>query len=94
LSSWVLSSAPRVRIGSLGAPATQATAARELVPARLAIEGFLHISEIAEEKVENIHNALKEGQVIKVKIISVIPEERKLGLSVKRVGQEDDEFSG
>jgi len=58
------------------------------------IEGFLHISEIAEEKVENIHNALKEGQVIKVKIISVIPEERKLGLSVKRVGQEDDEFSG
>jgi len=58
------------------------------------IEGFLHISEIAEEKVENIHNALNEGQVIKVKIISVIPEERKLGLSVKRVGQEDDEFSG
>ncbi len=58
------------------------------------IEGFLHISEIAEEKVENIHNALKEGQVIKVKVISVIPEERKLGLSVKRVGQEEDEFSG
>ncbi len=57
------------------------------------IEGFLHISEIAEEKVENIHGALAEEQVVKVKIISVIPEERKLGLSIKRVGQEDD-FTG
>ena len=57
------------------------------------IEGFLHISEIAEEKVENIHNALKEGDVTKVKIISIIPEERKLGLSIKRVGSDDDDYS-
>jgi small subunit ribosomal protein S1 len=57
------------------------------------IEGFLHISEIAEEKVDNIHSALQEGQDVKVKVISVIPDERKLGLSIKRVGQDDD-FSG
>ncbi len=57
------------------------------------IEGFLHISEIAEEKVENIHNALKEGDKTKVKVISIIPEERKLGLSIKRVGQDDDDYS-
>jgi small subunit ribosomal protein S1 len=57
------------------------------------IEGFLHISEIAEEKVENIHNALKEGETVKVKVISVIPEERKLGLSIKRVDNDDDEGS-
>ena len=54
------------------------------------IEGFLHISEIAEEKVDNIHSALQEGQDVKVKVISVIPDERKLGLSIKRVGQDDD----
>jgi small subunit ribosomal protein S1 len=57
------------------------------------IEGFLHISEVSEEKVSNIHDVLKEGQTTKVKIISIIPEERKLGLSVKRVGQEDDDFA-
>ena len=57
------------------------------------IEGFLHISEIAEEKVDNIHNALKEGEKYKVKIISIIPEERKLGLSIKRVGADDDDYS-
>ncbi len=57
------------------------------------IEGFLHISEIAEDKVENIHSVLAEGQTVKVKVISIIKEERKLGLSVKRVGQDDDDFS-
>ena len=57
------------------------------------IEGFLHISEIAEAKVENIHDALKEGDKTKVKVISIIPEERKLGLSIKRVGQDDDDYS-
>ncbi|MCO4760414.1 MAG: 30S ribosomal protein S1 [Myxococcales bacterium] len=57
------------------------------------IEGFLHISEIAEEKVENIHSALTEGQEVNVKIISIIPEERKLGLSIKRVDHDDGDYS-
>jgi small subunit ribosomal protein S1 len=57
------------------------------------IEGFLHISEVAPEKVENIHKVLKEEQIVKVKVISIIPEERKLGLSVKRVGQDDEDYS-
>ncbi|HAN32418.1 MAG TPA: 30S ribosomal protein S1, partial [Myxococcales bacterium] len=57
------------------------------------IEGFLHISEIAEEKVETIHSVLKEEQEIEVKVISIIAEERKLGLSVKRVGMDDGDYS-
>ncbi len=57
------------------------------------IEGFLHISEIAEEKIDNIHNALKEGDTTKVKVISIIVDERKLGLSIKRVGQDDEDYS-
>ena len=57
------------------------------------IEGFLHISEIAEEKVENIHSVLTEGQEVDVKVISVIPEERKLGLSIKRVDHDDGDYS-
>ena len=57
------------------------------------IEGFLHISEIAEEKVESIHSVLSENQELEVKVISIIPEERKLGLSVKRVGQDDDDYT-
>ncbi len=54
------------------------------------IEGFLHISEIAEEKVDNIHKVLEEAQTVRVKVISIIPEERKLGLSVRRADSDDD----
>jgi small subunit ribosomal protein S1 len=54
------------------------------------IEGFLHISEVAEEKIDNIRDILKEEQEITVKVISIIAEERKLGLSVKRVGVDED----
>jgi len=57
------------------------------------IEGFLHISEIAVEKVERIHTVLKEGETVKIKVISVIPEERKLGLSIKRVDNDDEDYS-
>ncbi len=31
--------------------------------------------------------------VTKIKVISIIPEERKLGLSIKRVNQDDDDYS-
>ncbi len=57
------------------------------------IEGFLHISEVAEEKIDSIHAVLEENKEVEVKIISIIPEERKLGLSIKRVGVEDDDYS-
>ena len=57
------------------------------------IEGFLHISEVSEEKIESIHSVFTEGQDIDVKIISIAPDERKLGLSVKRVGSDDEDYS-
>ena len=34
-------------------------------------DGFLHISQITEERINNIYDALKEGQVVKVKIIEI-----------------------
>ena len=57
------------------------------------IEGFLHISEVADEKIDSIHSVLTEGGDIEVKIISIIPEERKLGLSVKRVANDDEDYT-
>jgi len=57
------------------------------------IEGFLHISEVAEEKIDTIHSVLSEGQEIEVKVISIAPEERKLGLSIKRVALDDEDYT-
>ena len=49
------------------------------------IEGLVHISEISQDKIENVGKILKEGQNVRAKVISLIPDERKIGLSIKRL---------
>ncbi|HVX59737.1 MAG TPA: 30S ribosomal protein S1 [Pirellulales bacterium] len=49
------------------------------------LEGLLHISELADHKVENPEEVVKVGDEIEVKILRVDSEERKIGLSRKRV---------
>lgn len=48
------------------------------------LEGLLHVSELADHKVENPHDEVKIGTEIEVKILRVDPQERKIGLSKKR----------
>src|SRR4029079_1344129 len=49
------------------------------------LEGLLHISELADHKVENAEEIVKVGDQIEVKILRVDSAERKIGLSRKRV---------
>ncbi|HEV3343727.1 MAG TPA: 30S ribosomal protein S1 [Pirellulales bacterium] len=49
------------------------------------LEGLLHISELADHKVENPEDVVKVGDKIEVKVLRVDTEERKIGLSRKRV---------
>jgi small subunit ribosomal protein S1 len=49
------------------------------------LEGLLHISELADHKVENPEDVVKVGDKIEVKILRVDTDERKIGLSRKRV---------
>ncbi len=48
------------------------------------LEGLLHISELADHKVENPQDVVKPGQELDVKILRVDTDERKIGLSLKR----------
>ncbi len=48
------------------------------------LEGLLHISELADHKVENPQDVVKAGQELDVKILRVDTDERKIGLSLKR----------
>ena len=56
------------------------------------MEGLLHISELAEHKVENPEEVVKVGDDIEVKVLRVDTDERKIGLSLKRVewGEEEE----
>jgi small subunit ribosomal protein S1 len=49
------------------------------------LEGLLHISELADHKVENPEDIVKVGEQIEVKVLRVDADERKIGLSRKRV---------
>jgi small subunit ribosomal protein S1 len=49
------------------------------------LEGLLHISELADHKVENPEEVVKLNDEIEVKILRVDCDERKIGLSRKRV---------
>ncbi len=49
------------------------------------LEGLLHISELAEHKVENPEDVVSVGDEIEVKILRVDSDDRKIGLSRKRV---------
>jgi small subunit ribosomal protein S1 len=57
------------------------------------LEGLLHISELADHKVENPEDVVKVGEEIEVKILRVDSDERKIGLSRKRVEWADDDLS-
>ncbi len=52
------------------------------------VEGLVHISEMAHERLEKPGDKFQPGQSVRVKILRVDPEERKIGLSVKAAQDE------
>ncbi len=46
------------------------------------LEGLLHVSELADYKVEDPEEIVKVGQKIEVRIIKIDPDERKIGLTL------------
>jgi len=54
------------------------------------LEGLLHISELSDDKIENAEDVVKVGDPLEVKILRVDTDERKIGLSKKRVGWSSD----
>ena len=60
-----------------------------------AIEGLIHISELTYEKISSVTEVVRENAHVRAKVISLIPEERKIGLSMKRLSEEEasEEYS-
>ncbi len=51
------------------------------------VEGLVHISELAQHHVENPREVVSQGDSVKVLILEVDGERRRLSLSLKRVGE-------
>ncbi|MEJ2550101.1 MAG: S1 RNA-binding domain-containing protein [Anaerolineales bacterium] len=49
------------------------------------IEGLIHVSELADHRVEHPREVVQEGQVVSLRIIKIDHNRRRIGLSLKRV---------
>jgi small subunit ribosomal protein S1 len=52
------------------------------------IEGLIHISELTSKHIGHPKEAVKEGEVLELKILNLDPERHRLGLSRRRVVEE------
>jgi small subunit ribosomal protein S1 len=55
------------------------------------IEGLVHISEISKEKIKSPTEKFKVGDVITARVMNINTEERRIGLSIKRLEIEDEQ---
>jgi polyribonucleotide nucleotidyltransferase len=62
----------------------------QLLPGR---DGLLHISQISNERVNAVSDHLKEGQIVKVKVLEA-DDKGRVRLSMKAVGQQQAEKTG
>jgi polyribonucleotide nucleotidyltransferase len=56
-----------------------------LTPGR---DGLVHISQLSNERVENVTDVVKEGEIVKVKVLEV-DKQGRIRLSMKEVGEDD-----
>ena len=54
------------------------------------IEGLVHVSEISSKKIKDPGELFKEGVQIQAKVIHVSADERRLGLSIKQLKEEEE----
>jgi small subunit ribosomal protein S1 len=49
------------------------------------IEGLIHISEMADHRIEHPREVLREGEVCTLRIVRIDPEQHRIGLSLRKV---------
>ncbi len=57
------------------------------------VDGLVHISQISDQHVEKVKDALKVGQEVEARIVKIDREERRIGLSIKAVDMDEGEIA-
>ena len=85
---WARDIPSRFRCGDIvNGAVTKVTSFGVFVELEDNLEGLLHISELADHKVENPLEIVKAGQSVEVKILRVDIDDRKIGLSLRQVNE-------
>lgn len=56
------------------------------------VDGLIHISQLSNEHVERVKDAIKPGEEVEARIVKIDREERRIGLSLRESGGEDEVF--
>src|SRR5438477_6864727 len=56
------------------------------------IDGLVHISQIAEERIDKIKNVLKVGQEVTARLIKIDKADRRIGLSIKAANYSNEQL--
>ncbi|MDH4468291.1 MAG: 30S ribosomal protein S1 [Bacteriovoracaceae bacterium] len=70
---------------------TRLTEFGAFVEVETGIEGLIHISELSEERVEKASDVVKAGDKVKVMVVGIDKEAKKISLSVKAIDRENME---
>lgn len=57
------------------------------------IDGLVHISQISEERIEKIKDALSIGDEVTARVIKIDREERRIGLSIKAANYDEEQLA-
>ena len=58
------------------------------------VDGLVHISQISDQRVEKVKDALEVGQEVEARVVKVDRGERRIGLSIRAMGMTEDEVQG
>ncbi len=56
------------------------------------VDGLVHISQISDQRIEKVKDALDVGQEVEARIVKVDRGERRIGLSIRAMTMTDDEI--
>ena len=57
------------------------------------VDGLVHISQISDQHIEKVRDALRVGQEVEARIVKIDREERRIGLSIKAVNMDEGEVA-
>ena len=57
------------------------------------VDGLVHISQISNDHVEKVKDALKVGQEVEARIVRIDSDERRIGLSIKAVDMDESQIA-
>ena len=55
------------------------------------VDGLIHISQISEDRIEKVKDALSVGQEVEARVLKVDRAERRIGLSIRAMSMTEDQ---